>query len=156
MTTFSAHSLQMLEGVHPDLVRVAIKARESIAFIVTEGLRTLAREKEMVKEGKSQTLNSRHLPGPNGQGRAFDFAAFDEYGTVTWNDGAYPPVAEAIRLAAIELKIPVVWGACWLAPLNNYPSALQARADYIASRKALGKKPFLDIDHFELDRTVYP
>jgi len=60
-----AQSEKNLIGVHPDLVlvvREAIKITD-IDFKVIEGCRTLARQKELVKIGASQTMNSRHLTG---------------------------------------------------------------------------------------------
>ena len=56
--------IQRLSGVHPDLVRVITQARKSADFIVTEGVRTLARQKELVAAGASQTMASRHLTAP--------------------------------------------------------------------------------------------
>lgn len=46
--TFSKTSLKRLEGVHPDLVRVATRALElsEVDFGITEGRRTLAKQKE--------------------------------------------------------------------------------------------------------------
>ena len=40
-----------LAGVHPDLVRVVERARTYAAFIVTEGLRTEARQRELFAKG---------------------------------------------------------------------------------------------------------
>lgn len=59
----SARCLARLKGVHPDLVRVVERARESTPFIVTEGLRTSARQRELFNAGATRTLNSRHLTG---------------------------------------------------------------------------------------------
>ena len=58
-------SLSRLEGVHPDLVKVVKRAIEitEVDFRVSEGLRTKARQAELVKLGASQTQNSRHLTG---------------------------------------------------------------------------------------------
>lgn len=60
-----ARSLGRLEGVHPDLVRI-VKTAASISdldFTVLEGLRTVERQKELVKQGASKTMKSRHLTG---------------------------------------------------------------------------------------------
>ena len=55
----------MLEGVHPDLVKVVHRAAalSDIDFTVLEGLRTVARQKQLVKAGASKTMNSRHITG---------------------------------------------------------------------------------------------
>jgi len=55
--------MQRLAGVHPDLVRVISRARASADFIVTEGRRTEARQRQLVAAGASQTMHSRHLTG---------------------------------------------------------------------------------------------
>ncbi len=54
-----------LEGVKPQLVAVVRRALEltEVDFGITEGLRTKERQKQLVAEGKSQTMNSRHLTG---------------------------------------------------------------------------------------------
>ena len=61
---FTARSEENLRGVHPDLVRVIrLALRYSLVpFSVSEGLRSMARQREMVRAG-SQTLRSRHLTG---------------------------------------------------------------------------------------------
>jgi peptidoglycan L-alanyl-D-glutamate endopeptidase CwlK len=38
---------ERLKGVHPDLVRVVERARETVPFSVSEGVRTMARQKEL-------------------------------------------------------------------------------------------------------------
>lgn len=65
MFKFGAGSLKKLEGVDKRLVEVLKEAISisPIDFTVVEGLRTLERQKELVKEGKSKTLNSKHIDG---------------------------------------------------------------------------------------------
>jgi peptidoglycan L-alanyl-D-glutamate endopeptidase CwlK len=57
-----ARSLGRLEGVHPDLVRIVktAAAMSNLDFTVLEGLRTVERQKELVKQGASKTMKSRH------------------------------------------------------------------------------------------------
>ena len=55
--------LDRLRGVHPDLVRVVVRARAMDAFFVSEGVRTEERQRQLVREGKSRTMASRHLTG---------------------------------------------------------------------------------------------
>jgi peptidoglycan L-alanyl-D-glutamate endopeptidase CwlK len=101
-------TLSRLMGVHPDLVRVIEKATDIASpFIVTEGLRDLERQKRLVKEGKSRTLNSRHLTG-----HAVDLAVM-ENGKITWAWPAYERLARDVKAAAALLKVPVVWGGDW-------------------------------------------
>ena len=69
----SRRSLKNLEGVHADLVRVVERALEitSVDFVVTEGLRSVERQEQLVKSGASKTRRSRHLTG-----HAVDVAAW--------------------------------------------------------------------------------
>ena len=140
-------SLSNLKGVHPDLVKVVKRAIEltECDFTVTEGLRTKATQALYVKQGKSQTMNSKHLDG-----LAVDLAAWVN-GTINWNFDYYFKIADAVRKASIELGMKVKWGGAWRY-LNDYDNSRKAYAAYIAERKKLGKKPFLDGVHFELDK----
>ena len=139
-------SLSNLKGVHPDLVKVVNRAIQltECDFTVTEGLRTKATQALYVKQGKSQTMNSKHLDG-----LAVDLAAWVN-GTINWNFDYYFKIADAVRKASIELGIKVKWGGAWRY-LNDYDSSRKAYDAYIAERKKLGKKPFLDGVHFEID-----
>ena len=117
-------SLQSLSGVHPDLVAV-VKLAITITeqdFTVIEGIRNINRQRELVKAGKSTTMNSRHITG-----HAVDMVPWP----VDWEDiERFEIMAEAMKLAAEELDIPIVWGGDW--------------------------KSFYDAPHFELDRKSYP
>ena len=58
MFKFGSRSLKNLEGVHPELVEIcnmAIK-RTSTDFGISEGVRSLERQKILKAEGRSQTL----------------------------------------------------------------------------------------------------
>lgn len=107
---FSKRSLDNLHGVHPDLIRVvhAALAITPIDFGVTEGLRTLERQKVLYAEGKSHTMNSRHL-----QGKAVDFAAYVD-GVLTWDPPLYAQIANAMKQAGRDLGISVHWGGDWV------------------------------------------
>ena len=117
-------SLQNLSGVHPDLVAV-VKLAITITeqdFTVIEGIRNINRQRELVKAGKSTTMNSRHITG-----HAVDMVPWP----VDWNDlERFEIMSEAMKQAAEELDIPIVWGGDW--------------------------KSFYDAPHFELDRKTYP
>lgn len=143
----SQKSLSKLEGLHPDLVKVIKRAIEltEIDFTITEGLRSKATQALYIKQGKSQTMNSKHL-----EGLAVDLAAWVN-GTINWNFDYYFKIADAVRAAALELNIKVRWGGAWRY-LNDYDSSKKAYDVYIAERQKLGKKPFLDGVHFEIDK----
>lgn len=112
----SPRSLSRLDGVHPDLIKVVKRAIEltEIDFMVTEGVRTAARQQQLVSAGASQTTRSRHLPTANrcGLSCAVDLAAM--VGTeVRWDWPLYPKLAKAMKAAAIELGVPIEWGGDW-------------------------------------------
>jgi len=106
---FSKRSLLNLEGVHPTLVRLSHRALQisSVDFVVTEGLRTIERQRELVAIGASETLHSKHLTG-----RAIDVAAYVG-GSVTWEWKYYEAIAKAFKQAAREEGVEIVWGGDW-------------------------------------------
>ena len=110
MFKLSQRSISNLEGVHPDLVKVVHRAIEitEVDFIVTEGLRSEARQRNLYKQGKSKTLNSRHLTG-----HAIDVAAISEENEVTWKKGYYYKISKAMKKAAEENNIDLEWGGDW-------------------------------------------
>jgi peptidoglycan L-alanyl-D-glutamate endopeptidase CwlK len=96
-----------LVGVHPHLVQVVERAAEitTVPFVVTEGLRTLDRQRQLKKAGKSWTLNSRHLTG-----HAVDLVDADDF---KYDIPDMEKIKTAMFSAAEELKIPLVWGGDW-------------------------------------------
>lgn len=126
MFKFSARSEQRLKGVHPALVEVVRRALElsQVDFVVVEGLRTLARQKELVKAGASQTMDSRHITG-----HAVDLAPYIA-GQIRWDWPPFYKIAEAMKSAATELRVPVDWGGDWTS--------------------------FRDGPHWQLNREMYP
>jgi len=99
-------SLQNLSGVHPDLVAVVKKAIEISGqdFTVLEGIRNINRQRELVKTGKSTTMNSRHLTG-----HAVDLAPWP----ISWEWEGFYPIADAMKQAAEELEVDLKWGGDW-------------------------------------------
>ncbi|MFF0907287.1 M15 family metallopeptidase [Proteus mirabilis] len=106
----SQRSQSNLKGVHQDLVRVvrlAITFSE-YDFVVIEGIRSLARQKALIKEGKSKTLNSRHLTG-----HAVDIVPLVN-GAIPWQDwSAFEAVSKVMKQAAQQLGISINWGGDW-------------------------------------------
>jgi peptidoglycan L-alanyl-D-glutamate endopeptidase CwlK len=95
-----------LEGVHPDLVRVVERASlGKVRFIVTEGLRTMERQAQLAREGRSQTMRSRHLTG-----HAVDLAVLDDEGKARWDAPAYRALAVEMKAAAAVEGVPIGWG----------------------------------------------
>lgn len=95
--------------VHADLVavvRLAIKLTP-VDFTVLECVRSLSRQKALLEEGATTTLNSRHLTG-----HAVDLGAWVA-GDVSWHFGHYNKIAEAMKTAAEYLGVPIEWGGEW-------------------------------------------
>lgn len=113
---FSARSLAALDGVHPALVAVTRLAlvRSAVDFTVVEGLRTQEKQRENVARGVSQTMNSKHLKQADGFGHAVDLYPFYD-GSVQVNAPAacFRQIADAMRTAADELGVRLVWGGDW-------------------------------------------
>jgi peptidoglycan LD-endopeptidase CwlK len=114
MFTFSNNSMEKLAQVHPDMVKVAMRAIEltSVDFGVIHGIRTLEEEEQAVASGHSQTMHSMHLPQPDGLSHAIDIAAFPN-GKISWDATYYKLIATFFKQAAQELGIPIVWGGDW-------------------------------------------
>lgn len=122
----SRRSLELMQGVHPDLVKVVLLAIQltEVDFGVTEGVRTIEKQREYYAKGASKTMNSRHLTG-----HAVDLAAYIG-AEIRWDWPLYHKLADAMKRAANSLNVPIVWGGDW--------------------------KTFKDGPHFELDRREYP
>lgn len=103
--------LELEEGLQR-LLPLALKY-SPYDFGLTEGLRTLERQKELLAKGKSKTLKSRHLPNENELSEAVDIIIYDENGKPTYQQGYYRKVAQAFYRAAIELNIQIEWGGFW-------------------------------------------
>jgi peptidoglycan L-alanyl-D-glutamate endopeptidase CwlK len=134
MRQWDQRSLKNLTGIHSDLRRVLGRALQDapFAFVVTEGLRTIERQRQLVAIGASKTLKSRHLTG-----HAVDLVPYvdvDKDGKVETEEmyawPLYYKLAPAIKAAAAKEKVALIWGGDW--------------------------RSFKDGPHWELDRRVYP
>jgi peptidoglycan L-alanyl-D-glutamate endopeptidase CwlK len=65
MPQFGDKSKTLMSGIHPKLQRVLCSAIKIVDFSITEGHRTAERQKELLDEGKTKTLNSKHLSYPS-------------------------------------------------------------------------------------------
>lgn len=132
MFRLGTRSRQNLQGVHPDLVRVVERAIQITKqdMVVIEGLRTEARQRELVAKGASRTMNSRHITG-----HAVDIVPWVN-GTVSWDWKFYTEIRNAMLTAAAELGVEVEWGGNWATfkdgphwqlPWAKYPVAQAPR-----------------------------
>lgn len=104
-----AHSEMLLRGVHPDLVKVIRRAIQISKqdFKVLEGVRSVARQRELVKKGASRTMRSRHI-----HGFAVDIAPFVA-GQVRWDWPLYHTLAATVKQAAKDVGVQIEWGGDW-------------------------------------------
>lgn len=140
----SSRSILNLNGVDADLQRVVKRALElsTVDFMVIEGVRSVARQKELVRTGASKTMNSRHITGD-----AVDLVPVID-GQVRWDWPAFYPIAEAMRAAAQELGVKVRWGGVWDKALNDIKaSPADEVRDYCVRHVG---KDFIDGPHYEL------
>lgn len=127
--TFSlgARSRARLVGVHPDLIKVLERAIEltPVDFTVIEGIRSSARQRQLVAQGASKTMRSRHITG-----HAVDIAPIID-GEVRWDWPLFHKIAPAVKQAAKEVGVPIEWGGDWFRfkdgphwqlPWGKYPA----------------------------------
>jgi len=117
MPKFSNESLDLLEKVDPKLQEVFHEVIKHMDCKILSGRRTLEEQKQLLANGKTQTLKSKHL-----EGRAVDVAPYP----VLWPDEKGILVAEAEHrwkrfhvfagfvLGIAKAKgIDLVWGGDW-------------------------------------------
>ena len=110
MRRYSQRSLNNLKGIHPHLRRVIDRALQEspLDFIVIEGLRTKERQAQLVKQGASKTMNSRHLTG-----HAVDLLPIGYDGKAAFDWPLYDRLGPAVEAAAKKEGVPIVWGGRW-------------------------------------------
>ena len=144
----SFRSREKLSGVNPELAGTVKRALElsPIDFGVTEGIRSLERQKELVARGLSQTMNSKHLTG-----NAVDLVAYISK-KICWEMSAYDELGDAMKQAAKETNVAIRWGGAWhIRDIRLHEGPMEdATNAYIDLRRSQGRRPFLDGPHFEL------
>lgn len=110
-------SQQRLVGVHPELRKVADAVLQAAPWPirVTEGLRTLERQKQLLAMKATKTLNSRHLTG-----HAIDVVPYvdlDRDGKIEteelYNKQLFGQLIPIAKDCAQRLKVEVTWGYDW-------------------------------------------
>ncbi|GKX54085.1 peptidase M15 [Leminorella grimontii] len=113
---FSNRSEENLRGVNPELVKVVRRALELTErdFTIIEGKRTEARQRQLVMNGSSKTMNSRHLSG-----NAVDLLPVG----ANWNShNDWMPVLNAMHKAGCELGVNLRFGITWTDNPNDPPA----------------------------------
>lgn len=130
----SARSKSRLVGVHSDLIRVAMRAIQltSVDFGISEGVRSIERQRLLFEQGATKLMKSRHLSG-----HAIDVYAYVG-GEARWDWPLYYKIAEAFKQAAKEERVPIRWGGDWDMDGETEDES------------------FPDGPHFELPRFAYP
>lgn len=131
------HRPERMKGVHPHLVNVIEAAAEKMPFdiVILEGVRTKERQKVLLDQGASKTLDSRHLVADDGYGHALDIAPMldtdgDGKKEPSWHWPHYHELAKHVKAAALALNVKLRWGGDW----PNFP----------------------DGPHWELPKAIYP
>jgi peptidoglycan L-alanyl-D-glutamate endopeptidase CwlK len=149
----SNRSLGKLKGVHPDMVATVKRAIKltKVDFGISCGLRTLEEQKRLVATGRSQTMNSKHIPQSDEYSHAVDCLAYVD-GDVVWEINVYDDICDAMAAAAKETGASIKWGAAWSeGDIRAYNSTAEAAMNaYIDLRRSQGRRPFIDGPHFEL------
>lgn len=149
----SNRSLGKLEGVHPDMVATVKRAIEltKVDFGISCGLRTVEEQKRLVATGRSQTMNSKHIPQSDEYSHAVDCLAYVD-GDVVWEINVYDDICDAMAAAAKETGASIKWGAAWSeGDIRAYKgTAEDAMNAYIDLRRSQSRRPFIDGPHFEL------
>lgn len=147
-----ARSRAKLAGVHPRLVAVVERAIERTTqdFAVSDGLRTLAYQRQLVARGASRTLRSKHLKQADGYGHAVDLVPFIG-GAPRWEWEPIWNVAVAVDAAASQLGVRLIWGAIWDRTMLDYGGSAAALKQAVEAYKVRHPGPdFLDGPHYQL------
>jgi peptidoglycan L-alanyl-D-glutamate endopeptidase CwlK len=135
---FSGSSLIKMVGVHPGLVQVVrdVMGLQAMDFSVMEGVRTIERQKKLLDDGKTKTLNSKHLIQPDGFGWAVDLYP-------------YPIDMKRVERDAREISRFGVLAGLMLAMARKNNVELTWGGDWDRDGETLDHT-FFDAPHFEL------
>ena len=141
-----------LNGVHPQLASVVELAGKYCTqnFSVQDGVRTLLKQKMLVKSGASKTLASKHLIQSDGLGHAVDIVPVIG-GDLRWEWKPIFVIAVAMDKAATELGVKLRWGGVWDKTMMEYGgSAELMEAEVKAYCIRHPGLDFIDGPHYEL------
>ena len=126
MPSFSSRSQEKLDTCHPDLIRLFKEVVKHYDCTILEGRRSFKRQEKLFAEGKSKTMNSKHLSNPS---IAVDVAPYP----IDWDDmQRFYMFVGIVRGVAATMDINVRCGADWDGDLT------------------VKDQNFHDLPHFEL------
>ena len=107
--TLTGADERKLVGVDSRLVNVVrLLAQVSpVPFMVVEGMRMEQRQRQLFRERKTKTLDSKHL-----RGRAVDIAPLVD-GKVSWEWKDFAPLIKAAKECSMSLGVPMTFGYDW-------------------------------------------
>jgi len=116
--------MERLRGVHPDLVRVVVRARAMQLFFVAEGVRSVERQRQLIMAGLSRVDIDRAHEGRHVTGHAVDLYPISAKPIPQLTRADYEPVARAMAKAAALESVPLTvahfaWG--WDSPHYELP-----------------------------------
>jgi peptidoglycan L-alanyl-D-glutamate endopeptidase CwlK len=126
MPAFGKKSLKLLEGIHPDLVRVLVEAIKAFDFTITAGQRTLAEQQALYAKGRTAAgsivtycdgldKRSNHQNSPS---KAVDLAPWP----IDWQDEArFVELGHHVLFVASSLEIGLTWGGNWPGKKRDLP-----------------------------------
>ena len=107
MPNFGRISKARLATCHPDIQKLFNEVIKHFDCVIIEGNRDPARQQQLVEEGKSRTLNSKHLHNPS---LAVDVAPYP----VNWSDtNRMRYFAGVVQGVALQMGIKIRWGGDW-------------------------------------------
>ena len=141
MPKFGKRSLGLLEQCHPDLQKVLKEVIKYFDFTILDStIRTEEEQKKFVKEGKSKTLNSKHLKRIVPEyGKEYSFAADIAPYPINWED----------REAFCLLAGYVLGIANYLYERGEIEHKIKFGGDWNRNDRTTDEK-FSDLPHFEI------
>lgn len=145
MPSFSKKSKALLEQCHPDLQVLLNEAIKHIDFTILDStIRTKEQQTEYVRNGKSKTMNSKHLKKYCKEFKGeCSFAVdimpyFSSNPHTDWNDyqefcflaGFILGLSKALKIQK-KIKSDIVWGGKW-------------------DKEKIKENSFIDMPHFEI------
>lgn len=125
--------INLSNGLEPRLVHIAMELqKENVMYDagVFETKRTPERQKSLVAQGFSQTLNSKHIPNKNGVVRAMDIVAYVN-GEYVWDRKYQDDIVSAIRRVITRLGYDdiITLGADYKSFYDGYHIELKGEID---------------------------